>query len=233
VLDEHHDEVDDLVRARHVPSPQLVGSPDGRSIDLNTLSELGVEVVGRIGAVRDGTALCSGALANVCRLADLKLGRLLDRFDRWTDGAGAGAGPDVLSEVSRPAPTSVPAEPTLELDLVRRGITTVVWATGVRPDVSWLDLPVRDHRGRIRHCGGVVTGAPGVYLLGGNLLRTRRSSYIGGAADDTLAIAAHLQRHLDSAQRGRSQTAVRGRRRRSALAVSVSKLAIPASVRSR
>ena len=67
VLDERYDEVDDLVRARHVPSPQLIGTPDRRSLDLNSLAELGVEIVGRLGAIRDGVALFSGGLANTCR----------------------------------------------------------------------------------------------------------------------------------------------------------------------
>jgi putative flavoprotein involved in K+ transport len=56
---------------------------------------------------------------------------------------------------------------------------------------------VRDRTGRIRHDGGVVTDAPGLYVLGGALLRTRRSSYIAGAAEDTRAIAIHLRRRLD------------------------------------
>ena len=58
-----------------------------------------------------------------------------------------------------------------------------------------------DHRGRLRHDGGVVSGAPGMYVLGGSLLRTRRSSYIAGAADDTAALADHLHRHLDTTRR--------------------------------
>ena len=192
VLDERHDEVDDLVRARHVPSPQLIGTPEHRSIDLTTLGKLGVEMVGRLGSVRDGVALFSGALANTCRLADLKLHRLLNRFDLWASDAGV----DSLDGPQRPEPTSVPTDALLTIDLRRRGIGTIVWATGFRPDHSWLQLPVRESRGRIRHHGGVVQGAPGVYLLGGNLLRTRRSSYIGGAEDDSRAIADHLHGYL-------------------------------------
>ena len=197
VLDEKHEDVDDLVRARNTPSPQLIGTPERRSIDLNTLGHLGVEIVGRLGAVRDGAALFSGALANTCRLADLKLIRLLDRFDRWADSTGAGP----LEEPERPAPIVVPGEAPLAIDLQRRGINTVVWATGYRPDYGWLMLPVLDRRGRIRHEGGVVQGAPGVYLLGGTLLRTRRSSYIAGAEEDSRALADHLYGYLASRQR--------------------------------
>ncbi len=42
----------------------------------------------------------------------------------------------------------------------------------------------------------MVQGSPGVYLLGGNLVRTRRSSYIGGAADDSRAVADDLHGFL-------------------------------------
>ena len=192
VLDERHDEVDDLVRARHVPSPQLIGTPERRSIDLTTLGQIGVEIVGRLGSVRDGVALFSGGLTNTCRLADLKLNRLLDRFDRWASSADI----EPLDGPHRPEPTAMPADAPLAIDLRRRGIETIVWATGYHRDVTWLKLPVVDPRGRIRHTGGVVQGSPGVYLLGGNLLRTRRSSYIGGADDDSRAIADHLHGFL-------------------------------------
>jgi putative flavoprotein involved in K+ transport len=190
VLDEGHDEVDDLVRARHVPSPQLIGTPERRTIDVTTLGQLGVQIVGRLGSVRDGVGLFSGGLANTCRLADLKLNRLLERFDQWAIDAEL----DQLDVPHRPDPTAVAADAPLALDLRRHGIETILWATGYHPDYSWLKLPVFDHRGRIRHDAGVVQGAPGLYLLGGNLLRTRRSSYISGAAEDSRAIADHVHR---------------------------------------
>jgi putative flavoprotein involved in K+ transport len=207
VLDERYDEVDDLVRARHIPSPQLIGTPERRSVDLNSLAALGIEVVGRLGTIRDGVALFSGGLANTCRLADLKLNRLLDRFDEWERRAGGG----LVEPPHRFEQTTVGTAATLDVDLRRRNIGTIVWATGFRPDHSWLDLPVLDHKGRVRHEGGVVNDAPGMYLLGGSLLRTRRSSYIGGASHDTEALADHLHRHLSSA-RTRRRTASNPRR---------------------
>ena len=192
VLDERHDEVDDLVRARHVPSPQLIGSPEHRSIDINTLAQLGVRVVGRLGSIQDGLAQFSGGLANTCRLADLKMNRLLQRFDDWADGKDT----DAVEAPHRFEPTSVPSAPTVEIDLRHEGIGTIVWATGYRPDYAWLDVPVLDRKGRIRHHGGIVRDAPGMYVLGQNLLRTRRSSYIAGAEQDSCALADHLHQHL-------------------------------------
>ena len=197
-LDERWDEVDDLVRARRVPSPQLVGTPERRDLDLNALTAQGAQLVGRLSAARDGVALFSGSLRNVCRLADLKLNRLLDTIDEWArehDGVdGSGPGP-------RPEPTRVDADPRLQIDLVAEGYDTVLWATGFRPDHSWLHVPVFDRKGDLRHDGGVVTGAPGLYRIGLNYLRRRKSSFIHGAADDAHDLVAHLATHLDAVTR--------------------------------
>jgi Predicted flavoprotein involved in K+ transport len=192
ILDERFDEMDDITRARHLPSPQLIGTPEHRSLDLNSLRGAGVEIVGRLGMIRDGVGLFSGGLANTFRLADLKLGRLLDRFDAWAQEAGV----DNLEAPSRPEPTKFDGAPRLELDLRREGIDSIVWATGYRPDYSWLQVPVVDRKGNIRHDGGVVTDSPGMYLLGTSLLRRRRSTYISGAEQDTLDVAEHLARYL-------------------------------------
>ncbi len=192
VFGERHDEMDDLVRARHLPSPQLIGTPEHRSIDLNALSDRGVRIVGRLSGVTGGIAQFSGALTNLCRLADLKMDRLLDRFDDWASASR----PPGIDASERFEPTRVPPDPTLELDLRCGRIGTIVWATGYRPDHSWVDLPVFDRKQRIRHDGGVVVGAPGVYLLGSSLLRRRSSSFIHGAEADTADLAAHLHRTL-------------------------------------
>ena len=90
LLDERYDEIPDLARARTLPSMQLVGSPERRTVDLNALRRLGVRLVGRLAGIRDGVAQFSGSLANVSALADLKLGRLLDTFDAWAAETGRG-----------------------------------------------------------------------------------------------------------------------------------------------
>jgi putative flavoprotein involved in K+ transport len=192
VLDERFDEIDDIIRARHVPSPQLVGSDDRRTVDIAALRAKGVRVVGRVGRIHDGVAQFSGGLANTVRLADLKLDRLLDRFDSWA----AETGVDGVSEPTRAEPTRVDDAPLLELDLARDGVGTIVWATGYRPDYSWLDVPVLDYKGRLPHEGGVVTKSPGLYVMGTSLLRRRRSTYIGGAGQDSEELAEHLAGHL-------------------------------------
>lgn len=192
MLDERYDEVPDLVRARNLPSMQLVGSPERVTLDLNALSGAGVRLVGRLAGIRDGQAQFSGSLPNVCALADLKLGRLLDTFDAWAADAGIERGP-----VERFAPTQLPSAPPLSLDLCGGEIRSIIWATGYRPDLSWLDVPVRNRKGQIVHDGGVTTW-PGLYLIGMPFLRRRKSSFIDGAAADARDLTAHLAGYLDS-----------------------------------
>ena len=194
-LDERWDEQPELLKARGVASPQLIGTAERRTLVLNALTDAGVRLCGRLGAIRDGVALFSGGLRNTCALADQKLARLLEEIDAWADAHdGAGA----LDAPVRLEPTRVPPNTPLTVDLRSGEIKTVVWATGFRPDLSWVELPVFDRAGRLRHDGGVVD-APGVYFLGGTFLRRRRSSFIHGAGADTADLADHLVRHLAGA----------------------------------
>ena len=193
VLDERYDEVEDIARARKVPSLQLAGSPERRTLDLNALTAIGVKLVGRFAGIHDTKAQFSGSLRNQCALSDLKMGRLLDTIDQWATENG------LDSEVEAPSrlpPTEVEASPPLGLDFATGGIRTILWATGYRPDHSWLEVPVLDRKGQIRHDGGVVC-SPGMYLMGMQFLRRRKSALIDGAGDDARDLSDHLASYLD------------------------------------
>ena len=191
VWDQRHDEIDDLTRARRLPSPQLIGTPERLTLDLNSLSAAGVKLVGRLAMIRDGRALFSGSLRNQFALADLKMDRLLDTFDRWAEERAI----DGVGPAERFEPTRVPSSPQLWLDLASGEIRSIVWATGFRPDYSWLDVPVVDEKGYLRHQGGVVE-APGIYAIGLPVLRRRKSTFICGAEDDARDVTEHLARYL-------------------------------------
>ena len=188
IWNQRYDEIDDVTRARGLASPQLVGTPERTTLDLNALSAMGVKLVGRLSAVRDGRALFSGGLRNLFALADLKMERLLDTFDEWArrDGDHTNA-----SEPERFEPTRVPASSRLQIDLHSGEFRSVLWATGFRPDYSWLHVPVLDEKGLLRHTGGVVD-SPGMYVLGLPVLRRRKSSFIHGIEDDAREVIEHL-----------------------------------------
>ena len=194
VWNQRYDEVDDLMRARGLPSPQLVGTPERRTLDLNSLIAAGVELVGRLAGVRDGQALFSGGLRNQFALADLKMNRLLTTFDDWARVHGRDGDVDLPERLE---PTRAPSSSRLNLDLRKGEIRSIIWATGFRPDYSWLDVPVVDHKGYLRHDGGVVD-APGLYVLGLPVLRRRKSSFIHGAEDDARELVDHLVTYLST-----------------------------------
>jgi putative flavoprotein involved in K+ transport len=194
-MDVRYDAVEEIERARRLPSLQLIGTPERVTIDLNSLRKAGVELVGRLVALRDGKAQFSGSLANLCALADLKMNRLLAGVDDWVNANGFA---ERFPATERYEPTDIGPQTKLSLDLITAGIGTVIWATGYRPDYSWLDVPVLDRKGRIRHDGGVVA-SPGMYVMGLPFMRRRKSSFIDGAGDDAADLAAHLQQNLTRA----------------------------------
>jgi putative flavoprotein involved in K+ transport len=198
VFGQDYREIEDLERARNVPSLQLAGYPDGRDVDLNALTRLGVKLIGRLVGIRDGSAQFSGSLANQAALSDLKMNRLLDLIDEW---AARNELPGDVSPPHRFERTRIPELPPLSLDLKRGEIRTVIWATGFRPDYSWLDVPVFDRKGRIRHDGGVID-SPGLYLMGAQFMRRRKSAFIDGAGDDARELTTHLVAYLDGHRAG-------------------------------
>jgi putative flavoprotein involved in K+ transport len=160
--------MDDIARARRVPSLQLAGTPDRSTLDINALTEMGVKLVGRLGGIsEDGEAQFSGSLRNMCALSDLKMGRLLDRIDEWAQKNGFD---DAACPPHRLPPTRVEPAPPLGMDLTTGQVKAIIWATGYRPD----------------------------YLMGTQFMRRRKSALIDGAGDDARDLSAHLMSYLDS-----------------------------------
>src|SRR5439155_24114789 len=116
--------VDDIARARRVPSLQLAGTPDRSTLDLNALTGIGVKLVGRLAGITEaGTAQFAGSLRNMCALSDLKMGRLLDLIDEWARNNGLEG---TVEPPDRLPPTRVEEAPPLGMDLVKSGINTIV-----------------------------------------------------------------------------------------------------------
>jgi putative flavoprotein involved in K+ transport len=196
LLAQRWDAIRDLERARRLPSPQLVGSPEGRNVDLPALHAAGVELLGRLVGFDGQWFRFSDSLAQVSTAADLKLDRLLDRIDDFATAHGLD---DVLPTVERQPPTPRIATATAR---DRAGVGTVIWATGYRTTYPWLDPSLLDRRGGIRHDGGVMS-APGAYCLGLTLGRRRSSTSVDGVGPDARDLSGHLEARLA----GRSRAA--------------------------
>jgi putative flavoprotein involved in K+ transport len=194
---QRYDDVDDIARARKVPSMQLVGSPERATLDLNALTSIGVKLIGRLAGIGGGKAQFSGSLRNQCALSDLKMNRLLDTIDTWIADNGLDG---EIEPATRSPATHVEVSPPLAIDLTGGSIRTIVWATGYRPDFSWLHVPVFDRKGHIRHDGGVIE-SPGMYLMGMQFLRRRKSALIDGAGEDARDLSGHLASYIGAEAR--------------------------------
>ncbi len=189
-LDERYDEVEDLTRARRLPSLQLIGSPEHRTLDLNALHQAGIGMVGKFMQMSGTRAQFSGSPGHLIANADLKQNRLLDRIDEFVVDHGLA---DQLPGATRPPRTTIAEMPSV-LPIDR--FTSVVWATGYRATYPWLDPAAFDRRGRIAHDGGVCE-LPGLYLIGQTFLRRRKSSFIDGVGPDAVELTQALHSHLD------------------------------------
>ena len=184
------DDLADLTRARHVPSPQLIGTPERRTLDLQTLQRDGVTLVGRLVGTDGRRLQFAGSLANLVANADLKQARFLDQVDEFISWIGM-----VAAEPDRPSPTNVCPSPTsIDAD----AFDTVVWATGNCHAPPHLDAAHLDRRGRVVHDGGVLH-APGLFVIGLPFLRRRNSTFLSGIGRDAIELTAEIRRHLDEA----------------------------------
>lgn len=171
---------------RTSPPPQLVGGAPPRDLDLAVLQERGARLVGRCIDIDGHHGRFASDLRDTVGAADDQLEQVLSKVDRW-----------IATEVPGPVPeaTAIERVPVghapRELDLAAAGISTVVWATGYARHYPWLDLPVLDEQGEIRHRTG-VTDEPGLYVIGMRFQRTKASNLIDGVGPDAQAIAEHL-----------------------------------------
>ena len=194
ILDDTPDDVFDVEVSRDQPSLQLVGRADHATLDLATLRSRGVAVVGRLTGIDGAIVSFADDLVATTAASDAKLAMLLARIDRFVTGSGL----DAEVDAGEPFVPTWPGftEAVTSLDLRASGITTVVWATGFRRSYPWLRLPVLDEHGEVRQQGG-VTPVAGLYVLGLQFMRRRKSAFIDGVGDDARELAGRVVDHLN------------------------------------
>lgn len=197
ILDDPALESGNLDAARRQPSLQLIGTPQNRDINLEGLERLGVRLGGRLCGVDGSTVAFDGSLRNSAMQSHKRMVKVLDRIDASIVDKGWHA--PAADPQARAA--FMPDRPATELDLYGAGIKSVVWATGFKRRYPWLHVPALDANGELRHCGGVVAHEPGLYAIGLNFLRSRRSQFIDGCGRDAEDLAPIVLQHLESCRR--------------------------------
>jgi putative flavoprotein involved in K+ transport len=147
---------------------------------------MGVVVTGRLRGFNGRHALFADDLEATVREADEKMSRMLARIDRRIAETGS-----TEPTVAAPIPPQTLSRRPLALDLERRRISTLIWATGYRRSYPWLNLDVLDKGGEVVHDRG-VTAVPGLYALGLRFQHRRRSHFIGGVGEDAGFLAARM-----------------------------------------
>jgi putative flavoprotein involved in K+ transport len=75
----------------------------------------------------------------------------------------------------------------------------VIWATGYRPDYSWIGIPGVTRNGQVVHRRG-VTEVPGLCFLGLSWQHTRGSALLGFVHDDAAHLAGRITSHARTAE---------------------------------
>jgi putative flavoprotein involved in K+ transport len=76
-------------------------------------------------------------------------------------------------------------------------VANVIWCTGFRHDLSWIELPIFDDDGRPRHERGVVTNEPGLYFVGLPFQFSYSSDLIPGVGRDAAYVVRHLSKRAN------------------------------------
>ncbi|MEX0985785.1 MAG: NAD(P)-binding domain-containing protein [Actinomycetota bacterium] len=88
--------------------------------------------------------------------------------------------------------------PVLDDGQVLADVTNVIWCTGFRHDLSWIDLPIFGEDGTPTHERGVVTSEPGLYFVGLPFQYAATSDVLPGVGRDAAYVVKMLLRRSDA-----------------------------------
>jgi putative flavoprotein involved in K+ transport len=170
------------------PSLQLIGRVDRRDVDLTALQRRGISLAGRVVSVEGSRVRFARDLPATTAAADARVTALLHRVDAYAHAVGL----DDEIEPAPPPPAAARADAAPgELDLAAGGFGTVLWATGYRRAYPWLQVPVLDAAGEIRHVRG-RTPAPGLHVVGMRRQTRRSSTFLDGVRHDAALVVGDL-----------------------------------------
>ena len=185
--------------------PQISGvGARGHTVSLQSLAARGVTLLGHLEAIGGTRVRFAQDLAEHIRHADEWSRRKREQVDAHIARHGLDAPPSAPDPADEPVRDPGSFRSPADLDLIDRGITTVIFTTGFGADLGWLRLPdcVSD-RGRPVHDAGRAP-VDGLWFLGWSWLRKRQSSIIQGAADDSAHVVEQLVARLTGASPRRS-----------------------------
>jgi putative flavoprotein involved in K+ transport len=189
ILDTSEDKMPDP-RGRFAPNGHLTGARGGHTINLHRFARDGIRLIGRISGANGARLRIDPDLHERLAGVDRAAAELTGGIDKFVAGTAFDAPPaDPTNSDDHDGREGLDVPLVEELDLEGRGISTIVWASGLTPDWSWVNLPVFDERQQPIHEGG-VTRLPGIAFVGLRFQRWLKSDLlwgIGGEAENVVA----------------------------------------------
>ncbi len=164
----------------------MTGRGGGRDIDLRRFATEGMRLSGRVVGVDGEVLTLAPTLSAYLDHADSVMESIKDDIDAHIARAGVDAPVE-----PRYTPVWTPEEEPTSLDLAAEGVTSVVWATGFRPDYRWVEVGVFDGSGHPTHRAG-ETDVPGLFFLGLPWLTTWGSGRFAGVARDAARVTERI-----------------------------------------
>lgn len=170
--------------ARFAGNVQSTGAGGGHDLHYRTLQQMGVTLLGHFIGADGGRARFAADLGESVAWGDQLNGMLMNAV-RAT-AAARDMPPPPIAE-----PQSFSADAPQELDL--SGFGAVIFASGFRPDYSWVQLPgAFDEFGFPIQHDGASTLVPDLYFIGVHFLRKRKSSLLIGVGEDAAIVARQI-----------------------------------------
>jgi putative flavoprotein involved in K+ transport len=179
-------------RGRFAPNPHMTGARGGYTINLHRFARDGVRLVGRIVDGEENSLQIAPDLHERLAAVDRAAAAIRGQIDEFVTVRGLDAPPADPSNTDEHDGLEGFDVPLVEaLDLAAAGIATIVWATGFRPDYSWIRLGIFDAKGQPIHDAG-VTQEPGVAFVGLRYQRWAKSDLLMGVGDDARLVVGRL-----------------------------------------
>lgn len=163
------------------------GARGGETIDFRRLAARGMNLLGLTKGYKDGVMSFAPDLRENIARGDASYISVLDEADAYVVRHGLHLSEEPTARKIEPDPSCL-ADPVLELDLAKAGITSIIWATGYAVDYSWLKVDAFDEKGKPKHQRG-VSSEPGIFFLGLPWQSRRGSSFIWGVWHDAKHLA--------------------------------------------
>jgi putative flavoprotein involved in K+ transport len=174
-------------RRRLAANPQLSGHRGGYDIDLRRIGKDGTTILGRLTGIDGEHVTFAPDVHDNLAFADRFFEeRFRGLIDRYIEAAG------IDCPATEPTATIDFEPPIVEhLDLDKAGIGTVLWTTGYRQALGWIEPSITDEMGFARQVRG-VSEIPGLYFIGSLWQHDQGSATLIGVQRDAQVLAGRM-----------------------------------------